>query len=59
MSLIALENDQQRRDLERYSNQGDKYDTDYQNFDNTSTNNAPRWESRRESVTFGLDSTSI
>jgi hypothetical protein len=59
MSLIALENDQQRRDLERYSNQEDKYDTNYQNFDNTSTNNAPRWEGRREAVTFGLDSTSI
>ncbi len=44
MSLIALENDQQRRDLERYSNQEDKYDTSYQNFDNTS--NSPEWNRR-------------
>jgi hypothetical protein len=45
MSLIALENDQQRRDLERYSNEDDKYDTDYQNFNNTAS--PPSWEGGR------------
>lgn len=31
-SLIALETDRQRADLERYSEQEDKYDTKYENF---------------------------
>ena len=44
MSLIALENDRQRQDLERYSNQDGKYDTTYQNFDNTQT--SPGWNRR-------------
>ena len=34
-SLIALETDSQRADLERYSQQDDKYDTQYENFANT------------------------
>jgi hypothetical protein len=38
-SLIALENDNQRADLERYSQQEDKYDTTYQNFTNESSSN--------------------
>jgi len=44
VSLIALENDRQRQDLERYSNQDGKYDTTYQNFDNTQT--SPGWNRR-------------
>ena len=36
-SLIALENDRQKADLERYSAQSGKYDTTYENFDNTSS----------------------
>lgn len=47
MSLIALENDRQRSDLERYSNQDNKYDTTYQNFD--STQSSPVWN-RREMI---------
>lgn len=34
VSLIALENDRQRADLERYSEGSDKYDTNYENFSN-------------------------
>lgn len=44
MSLIALENDRQRQDLEQYSNQSNKYDTTYQNFDNTQS--SPGWNGR-------------
>lgn len=36
VSLIALENDRQRADLERYSQGSDKYDTNYENFSNES-----------------------
>jgi len=43
VSLIALENDTQRADLERYSGQEDKYDTTYQNFTNDPS---PQWNSR-------------
>ena len=34
VSLIALESDRQRADLERYSEYSDKYDTNYENFSN-------------------------
>ena len=46
MSLIALETAQQMRDLERYSNQNDKYDTTYQNFNNTNQGGSPQWNRR-------------
>jgi hypothetical protein len=49
MSLIALETAQQMRDLERYSNQNDKYDTTYQNFNNTNQGGSPQWN-RREII---------
>ena len=41
-SLIALETDSQRADLERYSEQEDKYDTKYENF--ASESPAPMFE---------------
>ncbi len=41
-SLIALESDNQRADLERYSQQEDKYDTTYQNFTNESSRDFDR-----------------
>jgi len=41
VSLIALESDKQRNDLERYSEGSDKYDTNYENFSNES--NTPQF----------------
>ena len=44
-SLIALETDSQRADLKRYSQQDDKYDTQYENFANTNMPpNSPRFD---------------
>lgn len=45
MSLIALETEEQRRDLERYSEQEDKYDTKYENF--TSESPSPIFDRRQ------------
>ena len=42
VSLIALETDRQKADLERYSEQEDKYDTKYENF--ASESPAPMFE---------------
>ncbi len=42
VSLIALENDRQRADLERYSMGSDKYDTTYENFSNENISQG-RW----------------
>lgn len=53
VSLIALESDKQRNDLERYSQGSDKYDTNYENFSNE--NNAPQTWSRSSSP-FGWNS---
>ena len=55
VSLIALESDKQRNDLERYSQGSDKYDTNYENFSNE--NNTPQSLSRRSDL-FARDSIS-
>jgi Vault protein inter-alpha-trypsin domain len=56
VSLIALENDSQRADLEKYSQGSDKYDTTYVTFSNENSM-IQSWS--RRWVWFGWDSVSL